>query len=78
MKLGECFIFKLLTFPLLFCITNPSTALTKCEFKLSVISVGFEINLFPVRNSNFSSFTGDLKISLLISRHMALVLSVTL
>ena len=50
--------------------------LTKCAFNLSVISVGFEINLFAILNSSFYSFSGALQISLLISRHMAFDLSV--
>ena len=49
---------------------------TKCVFSLSVVSVGFKTYLFPILNPNFTSFSGALPISLLISRHMALVLSV--
>jgi len=48
----------------------------KCVFYLSAISVGFELNLFPILNSNFFSFYVALPISLLISPHMPIVLSV--
>ena len=60
---------------LFFCFISSFTVLIKCEFSLSVISVGFDIILFSTINSNFCSFSVALPISLLISCHMAFGLS---